>query len=393
MSLENKRILLGVSGGIAIYKSLTLLSMLNKRGATTEVVMTDGAKEFIQPMTFQTMSQHRVYDSIFSEQDGFIPHIDLTRRNDVFLIAPCTANVIAKLAAGLADDLLTSTALASNIPIIISPAMNVYMYENPATQKNLQTLRDRGLHIIEPGKGWLACNEEGAGRMPEAEELVDILDSFFTEKDLIGKRLVVTGGPTKERLDPVRFLTNDSSGKQGLAIADRARKRGAEVLFIHGDLKVNIPAGLSELHVESTKDMLEAVIGNLPEADGLIMAAAPCDFTPLQQAEQKMKKQDGDGQVIEFKYTPDILKAVAGHRRADQTIIGFAAETQNSLANARKKLEDKKLDFIVCNDVSHKDAGFDKDTNLVTIISADREEALPTLSKSEVADRILDLLV
>ncbi len=390
--IQGKRILLGVSGGIAIYKSLSLLSLLNKRGAETEVIMTDGAKEFVTPMTFQTMSKHRVYDSIFSDEDGFIPHIDLTRRNDVFLIAPATANVIAKIAHGIADDLLSSAALASNIPIIISPAMNVYMYNNPSTQANLNTLKERGIQVIEPGSGWLACNEIGAGRMPEAEELTDILDSFFNEKDLVGKKIMVTGGATRERIDPVRFLTNDSSGKQGLAIAKRALKRGADVFFLHGHISVDVPEKIPNLQVDSTEDLLEAVMKYLPDYDALIMAAAPSDYKPVVEAEHKLKKEGDGGLTLVLTQTPDILREVANIRSKDQTIIGFAAETERVLEYGRRKLEEKKLDYIICNDVSKKDSGFNSNQNTVTILGDDYEKAYPSLNKEVVADKILDLL-
>lgn len=393
MALAGKRILVGVSGGIAIYKTLTLLSRLNKEGASTRVVMTDGAQRFIQPLTFQTMSKHRVYTDLFAEEDGFIPHIDLTREADVFLIAPATANVIAKLAQGIADDLLSATALAAHCPVIIVPAMNVVMYHNPATQQNIETLRAYGLHVLAPDSGWLACNEEGEGRMPEAETILDRLDTFFTPKDLVGKKVLVSAGPTRERLDPVRFLTNDSSGKQGVAIARRALKRGAEVTLVHGMLRVSVPDGVRAVPVESTSDMQAALCKELPAHDALIMAAAPADFQPLTMEAHKIKgKDDGQPRTLTLVDTPDILGSLAS-TRTDQIMIGFATETDDLIQNARTKLQKKHLDYIVANDVNQEGAAFDGDTNIVTILGPEWEKAYPKQSKEDVANRILDLLV
>lgn len=393
MSLSGKRILLGVSGGIAVYKTLELLSKLNKRGAEMRVVMTQGAEAFIAPLTFQTMSHHHVYTDLFSDEDHFIPHIDLTREADVFLIAPATANVLAKMAHGLADDLLSATALAAHCPVMVSPAMNVVMYHNPATQENLKTLSKRGIRVIAPHSGFLACEEEGDGRMPEASDLIAALEDFFTEKDLRGKRIIVTAGPTRERLDPVRFLTNDSSGKQGIALARRAKMRGAEVLLVHGDVSIPLPQGVQTVAVESTEEMLDALRASLGAYDALIMAAAPADFKPVEMATEKLKGQD-DGQIRTFQVvdTPDILKSLADVV-TDQVMIGFATETERLLENAREKLEKKHLDYIVANDVTQEGAGFDVDTNIVTILSRDGEQSYPKMSKEEVADRILDLLV
>lgn len=391
-SLDGKRILIGVSGGIAIYKTVSLISLLKKAGAEVEVVMTQGAREFVGALTFQTMSGRRVFTELFDEQEGFIPHIDLTRRNDVFLIAPATANILAKMANGIADDLLSATALAAHCPVLVSPAMNVYMYKNEATQANIRTLRERGIGIVEPESGWLACNEVGEGRMPEAQDLFEILDDFFTEKDLAGKRIAVTGGGTRERLDPVRFLTNDSSGKQGLAIARRAMKRGADVVFVHGDVRVQIPQKMNHVAVESTEDMLNALKEIFDSCDALIMAAAPCDYRPSVSLGHKRKKESEDEVLtMEFLATPDILKSLAP-LKTKQTVIGFAAETDDVKANAKKKLESKKLDYIVCNDVTAPGAGFNGDTNIASILSADKTVDLPMMSKEDLADRILDLL-
>ncbi len=392
-SLKGKKILIGVSGGIAIYKTLSLLSLLSKAGADCRVIMTQGAQEFVRPLSFQTLSSHRVYTDLFSQEEGFIPHIDLTRGADVFLIAPATANVIAKFAHGLADDLLSSTFLASVCPIILSPAMNVHMFENSSTQANLDLLKRRGIKVIEPKEGLLACREKGMGRMPEPEELFDEIDTFFTKKDLAGKKIIVTGGPTKERFDPVRYITNDSSGKQGVAIAQRAVKRGAEVIFIHGDLKVQKPRGAACQHVEKTQEMLEAVDAHFDACDALIMAAAPCDMTPSHFSDNKMKKVGRtDEFTFAFRETVDVLKTM-GKKKTHQVLIGFAAETRNVEDYAKTKLSAKNADYIVANNVALQGAGFDGDTNVVTIYSRTDKKAYPMLSKMEVADRILDLLV
>lgn len=392
-SIHGKRILIGVSGGIAIYKTLSLISLLTKAGADCRVLMTEGARKFIAPLSFQTMSGHRVYTELFDQEEGFIPHIDLTREADVFLIAPATADLLAKLAHGLGDDLLSSTFLASVCPVILSPSMNVHMFENPSTQANLKTLKSRGVILIDPKEGHLACKESGFGRMPEPEELLDFLDTFFTEKDLKGKKIIITGGPTKERFDPVRYITNDSSGKQGVALARRAVKRGAQVIFIHGDLKVPEPQGSVNLHVEKTKEMLDAVDAHFEDCDALIMAAAPCDMTPSHFSDNKMKKVGRtDEFTLSFRETVDILKTM-GQKKTHQVLVGFAAETRNVEEYAKTKLTAKNADYIVANNVALQGAGFDGDTNVVTIYGREDQKAYPMLSKSDVADRILDLLL
>lgn len=391
-ALENRKILVGVTGGIAIYKTLGLLSMLNKAGASTEVIMTEAAEAFITPMTFQTMSRHAVHDALFCDADAFIPHIDLSRRNEVLLIAPASADCLAKLAHGLADDLLSATALAAVCPIIVAPAMNTVMFNHPATQANLKRLHERGVHIIHPDKGFLACNEFGDGRMPEPEVLYDFLEDFFTEKDLEGKRIVITGGGTRERIDPVRFIGNDSSGKQGAALAERAIKRGARVTFIHGPLSVNLPKGANCIGITSAAQLMEATEHAFSEADALIMAAAPADYRMSRPFEHKLKKEDGaDTLTLTLTRNPDILKTVS-QNKGTRTVIGFAAETDDPLTNARKKLKQKGLDYIVVNDVTAAGAGFNYDTNVVTIIGSKVQIPLPMMSKGEVADRILDLL-
>ena len=393
-ALAGKRILLGVSGGIAIYKALSLLSALNKKGAKTTVVMSKGAQEFVRPLAFQTMSKNRVYTDTFDmEENGFIPHIDLTREHDVLLIAPASADTLAKMAHGISDDLLSTTALAAHCPVIVSPAMNSVMYHHPATQRNIQQLAQDGVEVIEPGDGLLACNEIGEGRMPEAEELLDVLDSFFTKKDLQGKKILVTAGPTRERIDPVRFLTNDSSGKQGIAIARRAFKRGAQVCLVHGPMSQPAPKGIEGVSVESTEDMLHALEEKFPTYDALIMAAAPCDFRPVRQELHKIKgTKSGARRNLELAETTDILYSLLP-LKINQIVIGFATESENLLKNAREKMDRKKLDYIVANDVTQSGAAFNVDTNIVTILGNSREETLPKMSKEDVADRILDLLL
>lgn len=392
MSLSGKRILLGVSGGIAIYKIPDLLSRLRKAGAETRVVMTEGAARFVTPLTFQTMSGHTVYTDLFAEEDGMIPHIDLTREADLFLIAPATANILAKMANGIADDLLSATALAAHCPVLVAPAMNVVMYHNAATQENLKTLRSRGISVLDPEAGWLACQEEGEGRMPEPVSLLLAVESALTEKDLAGKRILVSAGPTRERLDPVRFLTNDSSGKQGVAIAKRAAMRGADVTLVHGEMKVPVPQGVRAIAVESTEDMLDALEKEFPKADALLMAAAPADFRPVEEKTQKIKgADDGKVHILEMVDTPDILRHLAT-MKTHQTVIGFATESEKVLDHAREKRKKKNLDYIVANDVTKEGAAFDYDTNIVTILGEEKEEALPLLTKEEVADHLLDLL-
>lgn len=390
--LQGKRILLGISGGIALYKSLDLLSRLHKAGAECRVIMTKGAEAFIQPLSFQTLSHHRVYDDLFAEEDHFIPHIDLSRWADLFIIAPATANILAKIVQGISDDLLSAAALASHCPLVVAPSMNVVMYENPATQKNLALLKERGIGVIEPEAGFLACEEEGKGRMPEAEDLVEVICCALTPKDLAGKKLLISGGPTRESLDPVRFLTNHSSGKQGVALAKMAHWRGAEVCFLHGPLEVNPPKGVSLVPVESTEDLFNEVDRRFDACDALIMAAAPCDLRPETRASQKIKKREqADALTLSMTFTPDILKTM-GQRKTHQCLIGFAAETQELARYAKEKLIEKNLDYIVANDVTAPGAGFGLDTNVVSIFSKTDQTRYPLGSKEEVANHILDLL-
>lgn len=392
-ALEGKRVLVGVSGGIAIYKTLTLLSLLNKAGAHTEVIMTKNATNFVSDMTFATMSKHPVHTDLLAVGDHDIPHIDLTKKHDVFVIAPATANVIAKMRNGIADDLLSATALASSCPILIAPAMNTVMYHNVATQENISVLRSRGVGIIEPGSGMLACNVVGDGRMEEPEVLLQHIESALTKKDLSGKRILVTAGPTKERIDPVRYLTNDSSGKMGIAIATRALLRGADVTVIHGDVQVDIPKQIEAISIQSTQDLLHAIEARFDEADALIMAAAPADYRPKETATQKIKKRQEDGElVLELVETEDVLKEIS-RRKDHQIVIGFAAETENLIDNALGKLERKGLDYIVANDVSMPGAGFNVDTNIATILGREKRWDYEKMSKLELADHILDRLL
>lgn len=391
--LKGKHILIGVSGGIAIYKVLEVISRLNKAGATSEVIMTEAAEAFVAPLTFETMSRNKVHRAMFHPQTPHeeVSHIALTERADVFLVAPATANIMAKAAHGLADDMLSATILAAECPVIFAPTMNTRMFHHPATQNNIQTLASYGHGILQPNSGELACNASGDGRMAEPWEIVDALDAFLTEKDLMGKRIIVTAGPTVERIDPVRYITNDSSGKMGYAIAERARKRGAQVVLISGPVAIPAPQGVDVVSVQSTQDMFQALEDHFEPADVVIMAAAPADYKPETTSDQKIKKTGSD-RAIQLAENPDIIGHF-GKIKGDRVLIGFSAETENLLDNARGKLARKNLDFIVANDVTQEGAGFNIDTNIATIIGKDYEVSHPLMEKSALADHILDLLL
>lgn len=383
----NKRILLGVTGGIAIYKTLDLISRLKKRNVHVDVIMTRHAMEFVTPLTFETMARAKVHtDGFDRENPEAVEHIQLAKDADVFLIAPATANCMAKLAHGIADDLLSTTALAATCPLMLAPAMNTKMLKHPATQKNMQILAERGAQFIASGQGFLACNEIGEGRMAEPVEILQALRDHFTKKDLQGLRLIVTAGGTRESLDPVRYLTNHSSGKMGWHLAHRALLRGAEVIFITA---ASLPAlkGAKTVRVHTTMEMLAAVQEHFADADGLLMAAAPSDYRPAVVREQKIKKSD-DTMTVEFVRNPDILKTVTKDK-THQFVVAFAAETENLTAYAAKKRQEKKADLIVANDVTQEGAGFATDTNIATLIDENGEVALPKMRKAALADRIL----
>lgn len=386
--LKNKRILLGVSGGIAIYKSLDLISRLKKLGCHVDVIMTEHATEFVTPLCFETMARSRVHVDGFSrETPETVEHIELAQKADLVLIAPATANIMAKVAHGIADDLLSTTLLATEAPVIYAPAMNTKMLHNVATQENMAILERRGAHFIAPGAGFLACNVIGEGRMAEPREIVQHLATFTTPKDLKGMNIVITAGGTREAVDPVRYITNRSSGKTGHAIAKRAMQRGANVTLITAATGLAKIHGITEIPVASTDDMLKAVQDNFDAADALIMSAAPADFRMEHIAGEKIKKQ-GDSVHWTLVKNPDILKTVTEHKQ-NQFVVAFAAETQNVLEYAREKRIAKRADLMVANDVSQEGAGFEGDTNIVTFITETEEQAMPLQSKVKVADQIL----
>lgn len=391
--LKGKTVLLGVSGGIAAYKSAALASMLKKLHADVHVLMTENATQFITPVTFESLTGNKCVTDTFDRNFQFnVQHISLAKKADAVLVAPATANVLAKFAHGLADDMLTTTVLACTCPKIVAPAMNTRMYENPITQDNLQTLRKYGFTIIEPTTGHLACGDTGAGKMPEPEELCDwLLQAIQCEKDLAGKKILVTAGPTREALDPVRYLTNRSSGKMGYAVAKAAARRGAEVTLVTGPTELPPPRFCTVVPVTSAADMFEAVTSRSDQMDVIIKAAAVADYTPLEVAGDKIKKSDTD-LSIPLARTKDILGWLGEHKKPGQFLCGFSMETKDLLENSRKKLQKKHLDLIAANNVKVPGAGFSGDTNVLTLIAPDLEEELPLLSKDEAAHRLLTVI-
>lgn len=397
---EEKRIALGISGGIAAYKAAEVLRGLQKAGCVVRVAMTKRACEFVLPLTFRALSgSHVIVDDYAPDNPDPIAHITFSQSVDLFLIAPATANIIAKLANGIADDFLTSTFLASTAPVLIAPAMNTTMWNHPATQRNLQRLRDDGVHIIEPDEGEMACGTVGPGRLSEPERIVaaalELLESTAkVNQDLAGERILVTVGATREAIDPVRFLSNNSSGRMGFAIANAAKLRGADVTVVAGTTTVPAPANVEVLRVASAQEMHDATMQNLQHATIFIGAAAVADYRPTKQATGKIKKAQ-TSLSLELERTPDILKDVSRARQNGLLVIGFAAETENVLANAREKLQAKDLDAIVANDVTKPGVGFDETTNEVTIISRDRQAPIhvPLIAKANVANIILDEIV
>lgn len=389
--LKGKTVVLGVSGGIAAYKTASLASMLKKQHANVEVIMTENATHFITPVTFETLTGTKCLVDTFDRNFEFhVEHIALAKKADVFMIAPATANVIAKVAHGIADDMLTTTFLACKKPKLIVPAMNTNMYENPITQDNLNICRNYGMKVIEPACGYLACGDTGAGKMPEPAELFEyIMQEIAYEKDLTGKKLLVTAGPTQEAIDPVRYITNHSTGKMGYAIARAAARRGAEVTLVSGPVNLSPPLGVKVVPVVSARDMFEAVTAVSAEQDVIIKSAAVADYRPPHAGTEKTKKKDGD-MCIELERTDDILAWLGAHRRDGQALCGFSMETQNMLENSRAKLEKKNIDMIVANNLKEAGAGFGTDTNVVTILTRAGVEELEMMSKDEVAHRLLD---
>ena len=389
--LKDKTVLLGVTGGIAAYKAAALASALVKQHAAVEVVMTEHSTKFITPLTFEELTGRRVmvdtFDRNFQHQ---VEHIALAQRTDLVIIAPATANVCAKLAHGLADDMLTTTVLACRCPKLIAPAMNTNMYENPVTQDNLETLRRYGWEVIEPKSGRLACGAVGTGKLPEPEELLQyVLRELALPHDLTGKKVLISAGPTQEALDPVRYLTNHSTGKMGYALARMAMLRGAEVTLVSGPTAIAPPPFTKVVPIVSAQDMFEAVTANASDADYIFMAAAVADYTPRDYFDDKVKKSDGDMQ-IPLKRTQDILAYLGAHRTPGQVICGFSMETRNMLENSQNKLLKKNVDMICANNLKVPGAGFGVDTNVITLITRDQVVELPMLSKEAAANAILD---
>ena len=389
--LKGKTVLLGVTGGIAAYKAAALASALVKLRATVEVVMTQNATQFIAPLTFEQLTGNRTmidtFDRNFVHQ---VEHISLAQRTDLVIIAPATANVCAKLAHGLADDMLTTTVLACKCPKLIAPAMNTNMYENPVTQDNLQILRKYGWQVITPASGRLACGAVGAGKLPEPEELLQyILREIAMPHDLAGKTVLVSAGATQEALDPVRYLTNHSTGKMGCAIAEAAMLRGAEVILVCGAVSAKIPPFVKVVRGVSAREMFDAVVQYAPQADYIFKAAAVADYTPADYSDDKMKKNDGE-LSIPLKRTQDILAWLGANRREGQVICGFSMETRDMVANSRAKLTKKNVDMICANNLKQEGAGFGVDTNIITLITKEDTQELPLQSKQSVAHAILD---
>ena len=391
--LKGKKIVLGVTGGIAVYKAVDLVSRLRKQGCEVRVVMTEHAQQFVTPLTFKEISGNQVAVSMWSSNQEFnVEHIALANWADAFVVAPATANIIAKMGYGLADDLLSTTLLAAQAPIVVCPAMNTGMYENVATQENIAKLQGRGITVMPPAVGKLACGTSGAGRLPEPQEIVEFLNAFFAKRegDLRGLKVLVTAAGTREPIDPVRFVGNRSSGKMGYAVAQMAAERGAEVLLISGPSALSIPANVKAIKVETTNEMLEACLESYDKVDIVIKAAAVADYRPRDVAEQKIKKKTDDALTVVMDKNPDILKTL-GAKKTHQVLVGFAAETQNLLENARDKVVKKNLDMIVANDVTAAGAGFNADTNIVKFLFANGEvRSLEQMPKVDVANCILD---
>ena len=392
MTLEGKNVVLGVTGGIAAYKACDLTSRLRKAGAQVYVIMTKNACEFVSPLTFETLSNHPVVSDTFQRPATWeVEHIALAKRADVFVIAPATANILAKMAHGIADDMLSTTVLATRAPVLAAPAMNTGMWENAATRENVKILASRGVRFIGPEGGFLACGDSGAGRMSEpADIFAAIAETLNPRRDMEGLNVLVTAGPTQEKIDPVRYISNRSSGKMGYAIAEAAVKRGAGVTLVTGPTNLAVPQGADKVAVLSTQDLYDAMTAHCEKADIVIQAAAPADFTPVEAAAQKIKKHGGEELTLVLRQTPDVAAQVGRMKRKGQTLVGFAAETHEVLENAREKLDKKNLDMIVANDVTAPGAGFDVDTNIVTFVTCQGMETLPCLPKRQVADELLD---
>lgn len=392
--MKQPTLLLGITGGISAYKLTDLASRLTKEGIRVLTVMTDSAQQFITPLTMETLTKQRCYTQLFDRQTPEeVTHIWLAQQADVVLVAPATANFLAKMTYGLADDLLSSVLLATTAPVLVSPAMNVHMYRNPATQQNLAALQQRGVQVIPPEEGLLACGETGEGRLPETETLYRWVKKALAPQDLAGKKILVTAGATREAVDPVRFLTNHSTGKMGYAVAQAAWQRGAEVTLVSGVTALNCPVGVNRIPVTSAADMMEAVQQHWQEQDAFVLSAAVADFTPEHPAGQKIKKEGQSQRTLSLTATQDILAWLGEHKKQGQRLCGFSMETEHLLENSRKKLEKKKADMIAANSLTQPGAGFGTDTNCLTLIGLDWEEQLPLMSKEDCAGALLDKLL
>lgn len=390
--LQGKTVILGVTGSIAAFKSASLASMLVKQGAEVHVIMTQNATNFIHPITFESLTGTKCLTDTFDRNFEFqVEHVSLAKKADLLIVAPASANVIGKMANGIADDMLTTTALAcTTCPILVAPAMNTRMFGNPVVQDNMRKLESYGMHVIQPAVGYLACGDTGAGKMPEPSFLLEcIFHEIAMEKDLQGRKVLVTAGPTREALDPVRYLSNHSTGKMGYAIARVAAMRGADVTLVSGPVELETPLGVSRIDVTTAREMFEAVEKLAPEQDIIIKAAAVADYRPMNVSREKVKKSDSALAVL-LERTDDILKYLGEHKREGQFLCGFSMETENMVENSRKKLEKKHLDMIVANNLKTAGAGFGTDTNVVTILTKEDQKELPLMTKEEVAAEILN---
>jgi phosphopantothenoylcysteine decarboxylase/phosphopantothenate--cysteine ligase len=389
--LKGKNVVLAVTGSIAAYKIANLASMLVKLHADVTVLMTQNATQFINPITFETLTSSKCLIDTFDRNFQYnVEHVSIAKKADVVLVAPASANVIGKLANGIADDMLTTTVMACKCKKIVAPAMNTQMYQNPIVQDNIEKLKRFGIEVITPDSGHLACGDSGIGKMPSEQVLLDFIKrETACEKDLAGKKILVTAGPTQEQIDPVRFITNHSTGKMGYAIAENAMLRGAEVTLVTGKTSITPPPFVTVIPVVSAKDMFDAVAEEFEQQDIIIKSAAVADYRPAHPAAEKMKKKD-DNPAIELERTEDILKYIGQHRRKDQFLCGFSMETENMIENSKEKLERKNLDMVIANNLKQEGAGFGTDTNIITIITKDTVEELPIMSKSEAAAEILN---
>ena len=389
--LKGKTIVIGVTGSIAAYKSAMLASLLLKQGAEVEVIMTKNACNFLNPITFETLTGRKCYTDTFDRNFQFdVKHVSLAKKADLFVVAPASANFIAKAANGLADDMLTTTFLASKCPKLIAPAMNTAMLENPVTQDNIKKCIHYGMEVLESGTGRLACGDTGKGKMPEPELILEYIRAALTPKDLAGKKILVTAGPTQEAIDPVRYITNHSSGKMGYALAKAAAYRGGDVTLVSGPVNLPEPLFVHTVNVKSAAQMFEAVKAHSGESDVIIKAAAVADFTPLTTADQKIKKAGSEGMTVELKRTQDILAWLGQNKKDGQFLCGFSMETENLIENSKAKLVKKNLDMVCANSLTQAGAGFGTDTNVITLIKKDSVEELPLMSKEDAANAILN---